>query len=59
MASRVFAVDLGAWSVKLAIASPGIRGATLLGLTLAASGLWLAFFSFPFLQRRRARRTAP
>jgi Tfp pilus assembly PilM family ATPase len=29
MASRVFAVDLGAWSVKLAIASPGIRGATL------------------------------
>ncbi len=30
MASRVFAVDLGAWSVKLAIASPGIRGAMLL-----------------------------
>jgi len=30
MATRVFAVDLGAWSVKLAIASPGIRGATLL-----------------------------
>ena len=30
MPSRVFAVDLGAWSVKLAIASPGIRGATLL-----------------------------
>jgi Tfp pilus assembly PilM family ATPase len=30
MASRVFAVDLGAWSVKLAIASPGLRGATLL-----------------------------
>jgi Tfp pilus assembly PilM family ATPase len=29
MASRIFAVDLGAWSVKLAIASPGIRGATL------------------------------
>ncbi|HEX3482128.1 MAG TPA: pilus assembly protein PilM [Kofleriaceae bacterium] len=27
--SRVFAVDLGAWSVKLAIASPGLRGATL------------------------------
>lgn len=27
MASRVFAVDLGAWSVKLVIASPGIRGA--------------------------------
>jgi general secretion pathway protein L len=32
MASRVFAVDLGAWSVKLAIASPGIRGATLLNI---------------------------
>ncbi len=32
MASRVFAVDLGAWSVKLAIASPGIRGAMLLGV---------------------------
>lgn len=30
MASRMFAVDLGAWSVKLAIASPGLRGATLL-----------------------------
>lgn len=30
MATRIFAVDLGAWSVKLAIASPGIRGATLL-----------------------------
>jgi Tfp pilus assembly PilM family ATPase len=30
MATRVFAVDLGAWSVKLAVASPGIRGATLL-----------------------------
>jgi len=29
MASRVFAVDIGAWSVKLAIASPGLRGATL------------------------------
>lgn len=29
MATRVFAVDLGAWSVKLAIASPGLRGATL------------------------------
>src|SRR5512147_662476 len=29
MASRVFAVDLGAWSVKLAIASPGLRGASL------------------------------
>jgi len=32
MASRVFAVDLGAWSVKLAIASPGMRGATLLNV---------------------------
>ncbi len=32
MASRVFAVDLGAWSVKLAVASPGLRGATLLGV---------------------------
>jgi general secretion pathway protein L len=32
MATRVFAVDLGAWSVKLAIASPGIRGATLLAV---------------------------
>ena len=32
MASRLFAVDLGAWSVKLAIASPGIRGATLLNV---------------------------
>lgn len=32
MASRMFAVDLGAWSVKLAIASPGIRGATLLNV---------------------------
>jgi Tfp pilus assembly PilM family ATPase len=32
MATRTFAVDLGAWSVKLAIASPGIRGATLLGV---------------------------
>ena len=30
MASRMFAVDLGAWSVKLVIASPGLRGATLL-----------------------------
>ena len=29
MASRMFAVDLGAWSVKLVIASPGLRGATL------------------------------
>ena len=32
MATRVFAVDLGAWSVKLATASPGIRGATLLNV---------------------------
>ncbi|HEX5063796.1 MAG TPA: pilus assembly protein PilM [Kofleriaceae bacterium] len=32
MATRTFAVDLGAWSVKLAIASPGIRGATLLSV---------------------------
>jgi general secretion pathway protein L len=32
MATRTFAVDLGAWSVKLAVASPGIRGATLLGV---------------------------
>lgn len=32
MASRVFAVDLGAWSVKLVIASPGIRGAMLLNV---------------------------
>ncbi len=32
MASRVFAVDLGAWSVKLAVASPGLRGATLLSV---------------------------
>ena len=30
MATRMFAVDLGAWSVKLVIASPGLRGATLL-----------------------------
>ena len=30
MASRMFAVDLGAWSVKLVVASPGLRGATLL-----------------------------
>jgi general secretion pathway protein L len=28
----MFTVDLGAWSVKLAIASPGIRGATLLNV---------------------------
>src|SRR5438874_6507111 len=26
MASRVFAVDMGAWSVKLVLASPGLRG---------------------------------
>ncbi|HSD90797.1 MAG TPA: pilus assembly protein PilM [Kofleriaceae bacterium] len=32
MATRMFAVDLGAWSVKLAIGSPGIRGATLLNV---------------------------
>ena len=32
MASRVFAVDLGAWSVKVAIASPGLRGAALLNV---------------------------
>ena len=36
-----------------------LRGTTLVGLTLAGTGLWLAFFSFPFLQRRRARRTGP
>lgn len=30
MTSGVFAVDLGTWSVKLAVASPGIRGASLL-----------------------------
>ena len=33
-----------------------LRAATLLGLTLAILGVWLAFFSFPFLQRRRAKR---
>jgi general secretion pathway protein L len=32
MATRTFAVDLGAWSVKLAIASPGIRGASLIAV---------------------------
>ena len=32
MATRMFAVDLGAWSVKLAIASPGLRGATILNV---------------------------
>lgn len=30
MTSRVFSVDPGAWSVKVAIATPGIRGAALL-----------------------------
>ena len=30
MASRIYAIDLGAWSVKLAIAAPGMRGATIL-----------------------------
>ncbi|HEX4454294.1 MAG TPA: pilus assembly protein PilM [Kofleriaceae bacterium] len=29
MASRVFAVDLGAWSVKVVIATPGLRGTVL------------------------------
>jgi general secretion pathway protein L len=29
MASRVFAVDMGAWSVKIVVATPGLRGATL------------------------------
>jgi general secretion pathway protein L len=32
MASRVFAVDLGAWSVKIAIATPGLRGTSLLNI---------------------------
>ncbi len=32
MATRMFTVDLGAWSVKLAIASPGIRGAAMLNV---------------------------
>ena len=32
MATRMFAVDLGAWSVKLAIGSPGLRGAAILGV---------------------------
>ncbi len=32
MASRVFAVDVGAWSVKVAVASPGMRGASLLNV---------------------------
>src|SRR5438094_10270584 len=30
--SYAFAVDLGAWSVKVAVASPGLRGATLLNI---------------------------
>lgn len=32
MATRMFTVDLGAWSVKLAVATPGIRGATMLNV---------------------------
>ena len=32
--SNAFAVDLGAWSVKVAVASPGMRGATLLNVVL-------------------------
>ncbi|HEY1813160.1 MAG TPA: pilus assembly protein PilM [Kofleriaceae bacterium] len=32
MASRVYAVDLGAWSVKIAIATPGLRGTSLLNI---------------------------
>src|SRR6185312_3498364 len=32
MSSRVYAVDLGAWSVKIAIASPGLRGTSLLNV---------------------------
>ncbi len=32
MATRVFAVDLGGWSVKLAVASPGLRGASLINV---------------------------
>ena len=32
MATRMFTVDFGAWSVKLAIATPGIRGATMLNV---------------------------
>jgi len=32
MATRTFAVDLGAWSVKLVVASPGLRGATILNV---------------------------
>jgi uncharacterized iron-regulated membrane protein len=33
-----------------------LRIATALGLTTAISGLWLTFFSFGFLQRRKTRR---
>lgn len=36
-----------------------LRAATLLGLPLALFGLWLAFFSFPFLARLRSRRRRP
>ncbi len=32
MANKVFAVDLGAWSVKVAVATPGLRGSTLLNV---------------------------
>ncbi len=32
MANKVFAVDLGAWSVKIAVATPGLRGSTLLNV---------------------------
>jgi len=31
MSNRIIAVDMGAWSVKVAIAQPGLRGATLTG----------------------------
>src|SRR5580704_3802830 len=50
MASRVFAVDLGAWSIKLAVASPGFRGATLLSVVerLVPTG------DDPLEQRQRA-----
>lgn len=33
-----------------------LRASTVLGVTLAASGAWLVFYSFGFLQRRVARR---
>jgi hypothetical protein len=36
-----------------------LRAATLLGLPLALFGLWLAFYSFPFLARWRTRRHRP